>query len=70
MIWRQFYPRAAGEHTPSSDLLVSSARVSRLGSHDRVEVWNRGALCGVLVVQIGDGERIAELLGLEERSTR
>lgn len=52
--------------TPPRHLLISSVRVSThvltQGGHDIVEVWSRGGKAGTLVVEAGDGERIAALL--------
>ncbi len=42
--------------------IVSSARSEHVGGHDRVRVWNRGALSGELVVTAGDGDAILERL--------
>lgn len=42
--------------------VVSTVRVDRGVAHDRVRVWNRGGLAGVLVVASGDGEVLAALL--------
>lgn len=48
--------------------LVSSATVTQLGGHDRVQLWSRGGSAGELVVVAGDGERIAAAHGLVERA--
>jgi len=42
--------------------LISSVRVEHGPRHDRVRVWNRGGLAGVLVVDAGDGNAIADRL--------
>lgn len=42
--------------------LITSAQVRRIGGHDRVRVYNRGALCGELLVCPGDGAAIARRL--------
>lgn len=47
---------------PSSRRLISSVDVEVAGNHERVRIWNRGALAGELVVCIGDGESLAGLL--------
>jgi hypothetical protein len=39
--------------------IITSVVVDEGPSHDRVRVWNRGGLAGVLVVTHGDGEVIA-----------
>ena len=50
----------AGPVGPLKDRpVVTSVRVCRAGGHDHVHVWNRGGKAGVLVVDAGDGERIA-----------
>jgi hypothetical protein len=49
---------------PTSELMVSSARLVHVGSHDRVTIWNRGACAGELVLQEGDGVRLMALLRL------
>jgi hypothetical protein len=51
----------------SSSYEVSSIRVIPLHGHELVRVWNRGALAGELVVEIGDGETIAAAFGLAHR---
>jgi hypothetical protein len=38
------------------------ARAPREGAHDVVRVWNRGGLAGELIVNEGDGEKIAARL--------
>lgn len=45
-----------------SDLLVSSVAIDEGPAHDHVCVWNRGCLSGVLMVEKGDGDRIADRL--------
>lgn len=50
------------ESLPVTDILVSSVRVATRQLHDRVTVFNRGAISGELIVDKGDGERIAERL--------
>ncbi len=42
--------------------LVTSVRVTRVGSHDQVAVWNRGGLAGTLKVKVGDGVKLAKTL--------
>ena len=42
--------------------LISSVRVEHGPRHDRVSVWNRGGLAGVLTVDAGDGNDIADRL--------
>jgi hypothetical protein len=42
--------------------LVTQVRVTFGPAHDLVSVWNRGALAGELVVNRGDGERLARRL--------
>lgn len=65
---RHFEAPGAGLTSPSEQL-VSSAAVSRHGAHERVRIWVRGGLAGELVVDHGDGERIATMvLMLEERT--
>lgn len=49
-----------------NDLLVSSAVVESHGGYDHVRIWNRGAMSGALVLQLGDGELLMQQLGLEE----
>lgn len=54
--------------TSPSEHVVSSAAVVLHGAHDRVRIWSRGGLAGELVVEAGDGAKIATLLlMLEER---
>lgn len=67
---RDFVSAAIGPEKlgPHSDVLVSSAAVTQIGAHERVRVWSRGGLAGELVVSLGDGEKIAALLGLVEHS--
>jgi len=45
-----------------SQYLVTLARVETRGDHDVVTIWNRGACCGTLTVNRGDGDRIAARL--------
>jgi hypothetical protein len=52
--------KGAGD-VPSARV-VSSVRVESAGTHERVSVWNRGGLAGVLVVEAGDGATIAAAL--------
>lgn len=47
--------------------LISSVRVEEGPRHDRVTVWNRGANCGTLTVDHGDGNRIMARLMLDHR---
>lgn len=42
--------------------LVSSVRVESGRAHDRVHVWTRGGLAGVLTVTAGDGLPLARRL--------
>lgn len=42
--------------------LISSVRVEYGSRHDRVHVWNRGGKAGVLVVDAGDGNNVADRL--------
>ena len=42
--------------------LISSVRVEAGPRHDRVSVWNRGGLAGVLLVDAGDGNDVADRL--------
>ncbi len=42
--------------------LISSVKVEHGSRHDRVHVWNRGGKAGVLVVDSGDGDTIADRL--------
>ena len=42
--------------------LISSVRVELGPRHDRVHVWNRGGKAGVLVVDSGDGNEVADRL--------
>jgi len=42
--------------------LISSVRVEHGPGHDHVHVWNRGGKAGVLVVEKGDGNSIADWL--------
>lgn len=44
--------------------LISSARVSKIGAHEVVRLWSRGALAGELVVNDGDGDMLCALLGM------
>ena len=59
---------AASEVAPLSDRrmmmkdLISSVRVEPGPAHDRVHVWNRGGKAGVLVVEKGDGNAVADRL--------
>lgn len=41
---------------------VTSVKVEEAGGHDHVTIWNRGGCAGSLVVDGGDGARIARLL--------
>ncbi len=54
------------ERTSPSGALVSSVELVEgpAGVHDRVRIWNRGALCGELVVSNGDGIQLRERLTL------
>jgi hypothetical protein len=55
---------AVADASPST-VIVSSARVvdrGAHGGHDRVRIWNRGALAGELVVSAGDGDVLVERL--------
>lgn len=58
---------AAPADTAPAQHLVSSATVTRQGGHDRVVLWSRGGSAGELVVEAGDGERLAQMLQLRER---
>lgn len=58
------YVADVAEGTPPSDVLVSSIRVWRGPTHELVRIWNRGAQSGALIMSHGDGERLAEALGL------
>lgn len=42
--------------------IITTVRVEEGPGHDNVHVWNRGGKAGVLVVDKGDGHRIAERL--------
>lgn len=44
--------------------LISSARIYRIGSHDHVQLWNRGGLGGAMIMSAGDGHELATRLGL------
>lgn len=60
--------RQPEDDLPVDCYVVSSARVERVGAHDRLRIWNRGALAGELVVNAGDGESIAaRVFGLVEQ---
>lgn len=51
--------------TPGGDgNLITSARVSRVGAHDRVRIWARGGLAGELTLNAGDGPLLMRLLNL------
>jgi hypothetical protein len=43
---------------------ITSVRLERIGGHDVLRVWNRGALAGELVLEAGDGGPVAALLML------
>jgi hypothetical protein len=47
-----------------ADCLISALLVERLGSHEHVQVWNRGGHAGVLVLGLGDSAMLAALHGL------
>lgn len=50
-----------------SDRFITSVRVERLGNHDHVTVFVRGAMSGTLVIDAGLGQILARLLeGAEE----
>lgn len=49
---------------PPINHLISSAKVSALGAHDLVRLWNRGGLAGELVVNHGDGDTLCAVLGM------
>lgn len=53
-----------------SCMLVSSVLVEEGPAHDVVRVWNRGGMCGELVVVKGDGKRVAALLDQSKRHLR
>jgi hypothetical protein len=42
--------------------IITTVRVEEGLGHDRVHVWNRGGKAGELVVDKGDGHRIAHRL--------
>jgi len=63
----RWFDRPDTQSTPS-DSVVTSAAVTTFGRHEQVRIWNRGALAGELMVESGDGQRIAESLGLVERA--
>lgn len=48
--------------------VFSSARMLELrgGEQQRVRLWNRGAMCGDLVLTRPDGDRLLSLLRMEE----
>lgn len=41
---------------------ITCVRVERVGGHDLLHVWNRGAKAGVLTLQAGDGAALADKL--------
>lgn len=44
--------------------MISSVRVEPGPRHDHVHIWNRGGKAGILIVEKGDGNKIAsKLLG-------
>jgi hypothetical protein len=51
----------AGLGAPSI-YLISSAKVARVGAHDVVFIWGRGAYAGELTLQRGDGEVLGQHL--------
>ena len=44
------------------DFLITSIRIENAHGHDRLTIWNRGACSGTLVLNSGDGMKLAELL--------
>jgi hypothetical protein len=48
-------------------LPMTAAALARAGNHDRLRLWNRGALAGELILEADDGELMATALGLKER---
>lgn len=49
--------------TVKSQIAVTSVRVLQLDpEHEKVRIYNRGALAGSIFVQVGDGEVIARRL--------
>jgi len=52
---------------PSRTEIVSAAVVEQLIHHDKLTLWNHGALAGALVFASGEAERFALMIGLEEQ---
>lgn len=61
-----WYIPTAEEPLPNSQMLISSVQVIPRGAHENVRIWNRGGLAGSIVTGLGDGQRVAALLGLHE----
>lgn len=70
MTYRYFVPESplddASEAPSAASPVISSLRVERRGGHEHVDVYNRGALAGTLVFELGDAERFAAILGFVE----
>lgn len=49
---------------PVTPALVTSARLTTAGAHDRLRIWVRGGLAGELILSSGDGAQVAAVLGL------
>jgi len=67
MSYRQFYHVGINQHAgpvgpPSERPLVTSARLEEGPGHDRLTIWNRGGCAGTLVVNLGDGMRLLDLV--------
>jgi hypothetical protein len=62
---RKFQPRVRAI-SPTSHTISSAELPCSDGHHQAVRLWNRGAFCGELLVEVGDGERILDLLGMTE----
>jgi len=68
--WRWFLPLDEDDRLGSpSRLVVSSVSIEQAGAHEVLRVWTRGGLAGELTVAEGDGQVVAERLGLSERLT-
>ena len=56
------HPELHHATTLKNKLVISRVRLEQMGGHERLTVWYRGGGSGTLVVDAGDGEKIARNL--------
>jgi hypothetical protein len=63
-----YLPPGASEHSIAGDFFISSVTVQKQGAHDVIRIWSRGAMAGILMLELGEGSLFAQRLGLQPRS--